>query len=318
MTKDTFRATPETSECLFGPFGATLKPVTATPIEFFVPVRDGISLRALEWSRGQGTPILLIHGLASNARLWDGAARHLVELGHSVVALDLRGHGHSDKPDHGYSMGEVAHDVVDVIRCLGQRDESFRTPLVVGQSWGGNIVIELAHRFPSDVRGVVAVDGGTIELGDAFPKWEDCAEVMSPPPLEGMKAERLRSYIRTAHPDWSDEGIDGQMHNMEVLADGTIRPWLSLDRHLLVLKGLWEHTPSALWSEITVPVMFTPAEKSDNDFAQRKRAQLEMAEQKLAQCKVEWFVPADHDLHAQFPERFASAIHNAITMGFFA
>jgi pimeloyl-ACP methyl ester carboxylesterase len=302
----------------FAAFGATLNPVTTGPIEFRIPLRDNITLRALEWSTGAGTPILLVHGLASNARLWDGPARHLVALGHSVIAIDLRGHGHSDKTDHGYAMADIADDVADVLHFLTERDQAFTRPLVIGQSWGGNIVIELAHRHANLVRGVVAVDGGTIELGAAFPAWNDCAEVMSPPPLIGMKAERLRSYIRTAHPDWSEEGIDGQMHNMEILEDGTIRPWLTLDRHLKVLHGLWEHTPSSLWSSIQVPVMFTPAAKTNDDFTQRKREQLRVAEASLAQARVEWFEPADHDLHAQFPERFAHVIHDAITSEFFA
>ena len=88
-----------------------------TPAELRIATRDGTVLRALHWGdgAGDGTPVLLIHGLASNCRLWDGAAKALVALGHDVVALDLRGHGRSDKPDHGYSVPEVAADVADVI-----------------------------------------------------------------------------------------------------------------------------------------------------------------------------------------------------------
>lgn len=287
------------------------------PIEFRIALRDGISLRALEWSNGVGTPILLVHGLASNARLWDGPARHLVALGHSVIAIDLRGHGQSDKPDSSYAMADIAHDVSNVIDDLASRSAHFDKPLVIGQSWGGNIVIELAHLYGHKVRGVVAVDGGTIELGVAFPDWEDCSAVMRPPSLIGTKADRLRSYMKAGHPDWSEEALDGQMHNMEVLQDGTIRPWLTLERHLLVLRGLWEHSPSQLWSTISVPVMFTPATKSDDDFSRQKRAQVATALETLSRGRAEWFSPADHDLHAQFPERFANVVHSAITEGFF-
>lgn len=302
-------------------FWCDTKHVAPTPRDLRIPLRDGLSLRGIEWAdtpSGSGIPIILVHGLASNARLWDGAARHLVSLGHAVVAIDLRGHGQSDKPDSGYAMHEVANDVADVITHLSSLRPAFVRPLVIGQSWGGNIVVELAHRHGSLVRGVVAVDGGTIELGAAYPHWDDCAEVMSPPPLAGMKAERLRSYMRAAHPDWSEEAIDGQMHNMEHLTDGTIRPWLTLDRHLMVLRGLWEHSPSSLWEHITVPVMFTPASKSDDAFTQTKRAQVEKALTALKHGRAEWFAPADHDLHAQFPERFAHTVHDAITTGFFS
>lgn len=89
--------------------------------ELRLPVRDGTVLRALHHpaaGAADGIPVLLVHGLASNCRLWDGAASHLAGLGHDVIALDLRGHGRSDKPDHGYSVPEVARDVVDIIEIL--------------------------------------------------------------------------------------------------------------------------------------------------------------------------------------------------------
>ena len=291
-----------------------------TPAELRISTGDGTVLRALHWTGGPGggIPMVLVHGLASNCRLWDGAARELANLGHDVVALDLRGHGRSDKPDHGYSVPEVAHDVVDVINRLSDGNEAWQRPLVIGQSWGGNIVVEVAHRHGDRVSGAVAVDGGTIDLSRAFPEWDECARTLSPPALDGMKYDRLRSYIRAAHPDWTDEAIDGQMHNMERLPDDTIRPWLTRDRHITVLRGLWEHTPSALWSEINVPVLFTPAAKGNDPHTQSKRTQVAHAVATLARGRAEWFEPADHDLHAQFPDRFASVVDDAISTGFFS
>ena len=292
-----------------------------TPTSRFITLRDGVQLRILEWSRPEdspGIPILLVHGLASNARLWDGAARRLAELGHAVVAVDLRGHGLSDKPDDGYELTLVADDIADVIAALHPHQSAAQKPLVIGQSWGGNLVVELAHRHPALIRGIVAVDGGTIELSKAFPNWDECERTLRPPALAGMHFDRLRSYIRAAHADWSEEAIDGQMHNMERLEDGTIRPHLTLDRHIKVLHGLWQHVPSTLWENITVPVLFTPAAKQEDDHTRSKRAQIAQALRVLPRAKVEWFEPADHDLHAQFPHRFAAVVDDALTTGFFS
>jgi pimeloyl-ACP methyl ester carboxylesterase len=292
-----------------------------TPTSRFITQRDGLNLRVLEWSRPEdssGSPLLLVHGLASNARLWDGPARHLANLGHAVTAIDLRGHGFSDKPEEGYEMTTVVDDIADVINTLYPRRASAVKPLVIGQSWGGNLVVELAHRHGELIRGIVAVDGGTIELSKAFPEWEECERTLRPPALAGMKYDRLRSYIRAAHIDWSEEAIDGQMHNMEHLADGTIRPHLTMERHIKVLYGLWQHTPSALWENISVPVLFTPAAKQEDDHTRTKRAQIATALRILPRAKVEWFEPADHDLHAQFPERFAAVVDDALTTGFFS
>jgi len=55
------------------------------------------------------TPFVLVHGLASNARLWDGVARRLAGAGHSSAAVDLRGHGRSDKPDTGCADGRFGY-----------------------------------------------------------------------------------------------------------------------------------------------------------------------------------------------------------------
>lgn len=295
--------------------------MTSQPESSFVTLRDGINLRIVTWStvnQSSGATVLLIHGLASNARLWDGPARILAAMGHAVVAVDLRGHGHSDKPDTGYSMTEVASDIADVLSAIEGYNDPQNKPILIGQSWGGNIVVQCAHQFGSQLRGVVAVDGGTIELSESFPDWEECERTLKPPALAGMKYERLRSYIRAAHPDWSDEAIDGQMHNMEHLPDGTIRPWLTLERHLTVLHGLWQHTPSALWSTIDIPVLFTPATKGNDSFSVSKRHQVTHAVSSLRRGRAEWFEPADHDLHAQFPDRFAAVVNDAINTGFFS
>lgn len=262
--------------------------------------------------------MLLLHGLASNCRLWDGAAAHLSSLGHDVIALDLRGHGLSDKPDTGYTVPEVAADVIDIINFLSRDNPPWERPLVVGQSWGGNLVVELAARHGDAVRGAVAVDGGTIELKSAFPEWHECERTLAPPRLEGMDGARLRSFIRGAHPDWSEEAIDGTMANMRHLDDGTIEPWLTFDRHITILRGLWEHSPSTLFASIAVPMMFTPAAKQEDHMTRAKRDMLDVAQRTIARCRVEWFQPADHDLHAQYPVRFSETVHRAFTEGFFS
>jgi pimeloyl-ACP methyl ester carboxylesterase len=292
-----------------------------TPTSRFITLRDGVQVRILEWSRPEdspGVPILLVHGLASNARLWDGPARRLAELGNAVVAVDLRGHGLSEKPDDGYELSLVADDIADVIKALHPHQSPAQKPLVIGQSWGGNLVVELAHRHPELIRGIVAVDGGTIELSKAFPNWDECERTLRPPAIAGMQYDRLRSYIRAAHADWSEEAIDGQMYNMEKLDDGTIRPHLTMERHIKVLHGLWQHMPSTLWENISVPVLFTPAAKQEDDHTRAKRAQIAHALRVLPRAKVEWFEPADHDLHAQFPLRFAAVVDDALSTGFFS
>src|ERR687889_308919 len=68
----------------------------STPTDRAVP-GDGIPLHVRDWGGG-GRAVVLLHGLASNARIWDEVAPRLVGAGLRVVALDLRGHGDSGQP----------------------------------------------------------------------------------------------------------------------------------------------------------------------------------------------------------------------------
>jgi pimeloyl-ACP methyl ester carboxylesterase len=284
-----------------------------------VATGTGVQLRIVRWGDTHtlsAAPLVLVHGLASNAMLWEGAAQAFVALGHPVVAVDLRGHGQSEKPDDGYDMQTVTFDLAKLLEVLAV--SGFVRPVVCGQSWGGNVVIELAHQYPQLVRGVVAVDGGFLELQNHFPEWEACSIALRPPNLLGTSVKNMREYMQRAHSDWPQTGIDGAMANMEHLPDGTVRPWLTLDRHLKVLRGLWEHKPTHLYNDIKVPVLFVPAEGPGGVFAETKRHAVEQALSMVPVVRVEWFSPADHDLHAQHPERFAQVVHKATQDGFFS
>jgi pimeloyl-ACP methyl ester carboxylesterase len=284
-----------------------------------VSTRDGVRLNVRVWESGHRpgdaatAPFLLVHGLASNARLWDGVADRLADLGHPVAAVDQRGHGRSDKPDTGYDFETVAADLVAVAEALG-----FERPVAVGQSWGGNVVVELAHHHPGATRGVACVDGGFIELADRFPDWEACRAALTPPPLDGTPLHVIERSIRAAHPDWSDRAIAGALANFEVRPDGTVAPWLTLDRHLLILRELYAHRPSRVFPVLAVPVLLVPADTGAVAWADDKKQAVAHAEAAARRLRTRWVSPACHDVHAQFPETVAALLHEHVREGFFA
>lgn len=277
-----------------------------------VPVDHGVSLHVRRWTGGRGRPVLLVHGLASNARLWDGVAHHLHAAGHPVAAVDQRGHGLSSKPDDGYDMDRVVQDLRNLLSHLAER-QGWDRPVVAGQSWGGNVVVELAATHPGLTAGVVGVDGGTIELAERFASWEDCAEQLRPPVMVGMPFADLERMLRRAHPDWPEAGIQGALACFEVREDATVAPWLTLDRHLLVLRGLWEHRPSERWAHIEDAVLLLGAEPDPGpapgpgDWHDAKVAAHDAAVDALGDGRAVW-MRGDHDLHAQHPERVADVL----------
>jgi pimeloyl-ACP methyl ester carboxylesterase len=291
---------------------SSMPPVFATASESVMEVAPGVALALRRW-RPAGDPdgrFLLVHGLASNARLWDGVGRDLAARGHEAVAVDLRGHGQSDKPDQGYDFQTVTDDLLAVIDGLG-----WQRPVAVGQSWGGNLVVELAWRAPEQVAGVAAVDGGTIDLRWHYPVWSECARALRPPALAGMPAADLERRIRAAHPDWPEEGIAGTMANFQINADGTIQPWLTLDRHMAILRALWEHQPATRYPEIRVPVLLIPAEGESTGWSAERQEATRRAVAALPRGRSV-AIEGDHDLHAQYPARIAEILHIAWVEGF--
>ncbi len=277
---------------------------------------SGVELHAVHWdptdrasgADGDLTPWLLVHGLASNARLWDGVARYLAGLGHRVVAVDQRGHGRSSKPDDGYDMTTVADDLMLLIDALG-----WQRPGVAGQSWGGNVVLELAHRHPESVAAIACVDGGFIDLGVRFPEWDDAATALAPPRLAGTPLDRITGWLAASAADWPEEGRQGTLANFEVHDDGTIAPWLTFDRHLLVLRGLWEHQPSSRYPGMGVPTLLIAADTGDVAWTHSKHEAVDAAIAALPRGRAEWFSPAHHDVHAQRPVEVGDLLHRAVT-----
>lgn len=282
-----------------------------------VPVAEGVEIAADTWPAPGAAPdaptFVLMHGLASNARLWDGVAARLVERGLPAVTVDLRGHGRSSKPDGPYDIPTVADDVAALIGALG-----LTRPVIAGQSWGGNVAIELGARHPAIVRGIVCVDGGWFEPSRAFPSWEACRDALAPPRLAGRRLAEIEGYIRAAHPDWPETGIAGTLANFEQFPDGTIAPWLTYERHLTVLRGMWDHHPSQRYSLVTAPVLLLPAGANElDDRAQGRREVVEEALAGLPRARVHPFA-GDHDLHAQHPVAVADVMADAVVDGFFA
>jgi len=274
-------------------------------------VAGDLELHALVWPGDvrstTARPVLLVHGLASNCRTWQAVGERLHRLGHRVAAVDLRGHGRSDRPDGGYDFDTMGDDLLAAMDAL-----AFDRPVVAGQSTGGNLALHLGHRVPDRVAAVVGVDGGSIELQDQWPEWDDCVRVLAPPRLAGTPRVELAARLRQVHPTWDDAGVEATLANFEVLDDGTVRPWLTFDRHLRILRALWEHRPSKVLPDLIVPLHLLLVDGGDA-WSAAKRAEAERAA--AFGVSVRWFPGADHDVHVQLPDEVSAAIHGVARDG---
>lgn len=263
----------------------------------------------LDGDRDDARPFVLVHGLASNARLWDGVALALRAAGRRCLAVDLRGHGRSDAPDDGYDTETCADDVAALLVTEGLVGD--RAPIVVGQSWGGNVVLSLAARRPGLVAGVACADGGWIRLRDAFGTFAECWAALAPPRFDGMSYLELVRRIRASHTDWPATGVEGTLGNLVELPSGGVRARLARSHHESIVRSLFEGDPRGVYPKVTSPVLLVPAtgETAEAGEDARKagtRAAVRAALAALPDAEARWYPGADHDLHAQYPERLAA------------
>jgi len=101
--------------------------------------------------QGSGPPMVMLHGIGMDWRVWQSVSRRLAPHFHLYLP-DLRGHGQSDKPARGYSLADYASDVEELIAWFGLTDVT-----LVGSSLGGMIAIAL-EASPSVVSARVLVD----------------------------------------------------------------------------------------------------------------------------------------------------------------
>ena len=276
----------------------------------FIALPSGITLHIRHWM-GKGTPFVLLHGLASNCRTWDLVVRTLVDAGHRVVTVDQRGHGLSDKPALvcGYDFETMTEDLAALLDVL-----ALYAPILVGQSWGGNVVLAFGARFPGRTRGLGFVDGGFLTLS-ARGSWEESVEALKPPSLAGISYDAIRARIANLHPDWTETAVEGTLANFEHLPDGTIRPWLTLDRHMAILRALWEQQPLDLMPLVREAVLICPARTGDSTWTAAKEVQVADAHAVLTRAQVHWFDDTDHDIHQHRPAALAALFLSALREG---
>ena len=217
-------------------------------------LESGQSLSAICWGRDE-PELVFLHGGGQNAHTWDSV---VVALDMPVLAIDLPGHGHSDRrSDRNYGPWENALAVAEVIEHLAPVARA-----VVGMSLGGATTIRLAASRPDLVRHAVVIDvtPSVNKPGRVMtPEQRGTVALVSGPPTYDS-FEQVFKVTMAASPKRTEAGIRrGLRHNMVRLDDGRWR-WrydlgsTSDDEH--VDRGWTDFT--TLWDDvaaINVPTM---------------------------------------------------------------
>jgi len=215
---------------------------------------DGVEIALAVWE-GKGKTVLCVHGISASCRCWDNVAEALTPQ-HSVLAMDLRGRGLSEKPASGYS---VSHHCRDIEALLKHQD--INQVIILGHSLGALIGLELAARFPEKVKRLILVDGGgqltkeqrekvfagiqpTLNrLGKIFPSKEAYLDLMKSNPLLQPWTSMLETYY---------------LYELEE-ADGGVRSRVKAEHIKEEAENLTGYDVTGFYSRIKCPVLILRA-----------------------------------------------------------
>jgi pimeloyl-ACP methyl ester carboxylesterase len=266
-----------------------------------IEVAPGVRLNAIVRAPEAATKVLMIHGLKANARMWDGVGELLAARGVGSVAVDMRGHGLSDRPETGYDFTSLTDDLGAVMSQFEGRW------LTAGHSWGGNVALDLTARR-DDVAAAVLVDGGFVKLAERFANVEQAFDLLLPAATpEPMRAD-VEARLRADPADFPETAIQGRLASYEDIGEGRVQLRLSPARHRELIVHLFHHDPDECAERIRVPVtLIMVNDRGDRGDLGDRAGRVERFTSHLADGSVVW-TAGPHDIHAQNPALVADAI----------
>ena len=171
------------------------------PVDRFVSV-NGLRFHYVDWPNDQGPALVALHGISSQARMWDGLAAAIGDRWR-LVAPDLRGHGQSEWAAD-YSPLRMAEDVAQLVTHLGPSKFN-----LIGHSMGGRVAMLYAGMHPDAIERLVISDIGPDRSGapPALPRRREFATIDE----ARDEVKRLRGTAPTT---------DALRHNLRQREDG--------------------------------------------------------------------------------------------------
>lgn len=190
---------------------------------------EGTTWPTTSWGDASDPPLLLVHGVTSNAGIWWRIGPALAAAGRRVVAVDMPGHGRTAKAPRSHRFADTAAELVAFVRAAGLDVPELA---VVGHSWGGMVTAHLpaAGLRP---RTLVLLDPPVLTLGRLKALTEQPTE------RDYATLEEATAAVRAANPEWSDGDVQAKA---QALTEFT--PQLVLD--VLLKNGDWDGGMAAL------------------------------------------------------------------------
>ncbi|HVW71224.1 MAG TPA: alpha/beta hydrolase [Steroidobacteraceae bacterium] len=240
---------------------------------------DSVHIDYRVWGKGEPA-VVLIHGWACDSNYWNAQIGAL-EAKYTVVAVNLAGHGASERNRTDWSIGNYGEDVATVVRQLQNRQV-----VLVGHSMGADVALEAVRRIGDRVIGIIAVDS---------------LKSIGLPPMRPQEIERQLAPFRQNFIEATRSYVASQMFQKD--ADPAFVQKVAYDMSLEPPQVGIPSLQSLLSLDFTtiLPDIHVPVRAINSDLAPTDEARIRKS---LPDFKAEVLDHTDHFLMMDVPQRF--------------
>lgn len=189
--------------------------------------------------------LILLHGLTGDLTAWNEEIKKFQQSGYTTIAVDLRGHGLSGRPEekNAYSLQNFAKDIYLLIK-----HEKIQKPIIIGHCFGGMVGIILTALHPHILKGLILIDTSykLPTFTEAVTKHKSFQSFLHTlakhvPRIHLQKHSNYKDFINTPDYDWK--------RILNDIAHVSLKSFLSISENLI------EYNALSLLKKIRVPTL---------------------------------------------------------------
>lgn len=243
--------------------------------------------------QGKGEPVLVfVHGWSCSREYWKEQVAHFAK-NHKVVTIDLAGHGQSGQHRKVYSLDGFAQDVKAVIEAVNPKKV-----ILIGHSFGGEIVASTARLEPEKVIGIIGAD--TLHnLDETFSKEEACKLIG----LDEFKKD-FKPAVKKFVKQMMVKDVNQELLNWIIYDMSSARPEVAISSLDEYLGAIADKKTINIFREVKVPVICINADLWPTNIEANRRYMMSF--------DVKIMKGVGHFLMLEDPEKFNKLLEEAI------
>jgi pimeloyl-ACP methyl ester carboxylesterase len=255
-------------------------------------LRNGLTLDYVEQGNPSGRAVVFLHGATDSWRSFEPVLPHLPSS-MRAIAVSQRGHGDSERPDHGYRIADLSKDLEMFLDAL-----DIRRAIIVGHSMGSYVAQRFAMDHPRRTAGLVLMGSfasmrGNHVLADL---WNTSLTLNDPIDRSFIVDFQESTLARPVPPSWLETVV-------EESAKVPARVWKATFAEFVVADFSGE------LPKITAPTLVVWGEQD----SVVPRADQDALVAAIPNARLRIYEGAGHGFHWEDPARFASHLVSFIT-----